>query len=126
MHGYLRFSEFVTHPGPASAPIITISPQGLTTLNVDMTVPNTGAICVDNYTVSLTEEGTQSGGMRLSQEQDVTDATQSLYRFQFSGLDLCREMQPSYTATATAVTNGVEGATATFSTAVNVDKKGKL
>ena len=117
-------SGFVSHPGPASAPtIVTISPQGLTSLTVDMTVPNTGEICVDNYRATIMEEGV--GGMRLSREQVVTDATQNLYKFEFSELDLCGEMRPSYTATATAVTNGVEGATATFSTAVNVDTTSK-
>jgi hypothetical protein len=121
----LDISGFVVHPGPASAPTIIISPQGLTTLTVDMTVPNTGEICVDNYKITLTEDGI--GGMRLSQDQVVTDATQRLYHFEFEDLviDLCRELQPSYTATATAVTNGIEEATATFSTPVNVDKTSK-
>ena len=120
-HNY-GISGFLSHPGPASAPtIVTISPQGLTTLTMDMTVPITGEICVDNYRATIMEEG----GMRLSQEHVVTDATQNLYKFEFSELDLCGEMRPSYTATATAVTNGTEGATATFSTAINVDNTSK-
>ena len=110
-------------PGPASAPGLTIIPGGLTSLIVHMTTPSTNAICVDNYTVTLAEQGVAEEPMR--REKVVSDATQNLYRFEFPGIDLCREMLPSYTATAVAVTNGTEGSKAMIATSVNVDKTSK-
>ena len=88
-----------------------------------MTTPSTGAICVDSYIVTLTEQDITEASTR---REVVTDATQSLYDFVFPGIDLCRETLPNYSATAVAISNGTEGSKVMMSTSPgNIDKTSK-
>ena len=91
---------------------------------VQMTIPFSNAICVDNYIVTLTELGVIRASM--VKEEVVTDPTQNSYSFVFPGIDLCRETLPNYSATAVAISNGTEGSKAMMSTLPgNIDKTSK-
>ena len=84
-----------------------------------MTVPEYGRECVDMYRATAVV-----GGVTLEQPVNVTDPNQMMYSFEFSGLDLCRDMLTS--ATAVGVTNGVEGTMATPVTTDPTDGSSKL
>ena len=92
--------------GVASAPTVSVRPGSLTSLTVDMTVPEYGRECVDMYRATAVV-----GGVTLEQPVNVTDPNQMMYSFPFSRLDLCRDMLTS--ATVVVVTNGVVGTMAT-------------
>ena len=82
-------------------------------------VPTYGEICVDNYTITLSEG---ADGRPLYEEIVVMDATEKIYTFTFSGFNLCREALAAYTVTAVALTDGAEGMMAQLSVPLDVDK----
>ena len=91
--------------GAASAPAaVSVSPDGFTGIYVNVSVPNVGSICVNEYRANIS--GIQTGQASLSLA--VTDARQTVYWFRFEA-DLCRELTTGLFATAHAVSNGVNG-----------------
>ena len=91
--------------GVASAPAaVTVRPDGFTGIFVDITIPNEGSVCVDEYRANISGIQTRDSSLSLV----VTNTLQTVYRFRFTA-DLCRELTTGLFATAHAVTNGVIG-----------------
>ena len=106
--------------GPASAPKVTVRPDGLSTLIIDVTSPVYGRECVDLYRATAAV-----GGVTLpTKEQRVTDPTQDTYRIMFPRVDLCRDMLTS--VTAVAITGGMEGTMASPITTDVIDRSSEL
>ena len=84
--------------------MISVVPAGFTSIYVNVTIPNNGSICVDEYQISIS-------GIRTSMSsltQVVTDVTQTVYRFHFP-VDLCSDLLTGVRATALAITDGASG-----------------
>ena len=91
--------------GVASAPaVISIGPAGFTSIYVNVTIPNNGSICVDEYQASISGIPTSMSSLT----QVVTDVTQSVYKFHFP-VDLCTDLLTGVRATALAITDGISG-----------------
>ena len=102
--------------GPALAPKVTVHPDGLSALTIDVTSSVYGRECVDLYRATAAV-----GGVTLpTRNQFVTDPTQATYRILFPGVDLCRDMLTS--VTAVAVTNGMEGTMSLPVTTDNINR----
>ena len=91
--------------GVASAPaMISLAPAGFTGIYINVTIPNNGSICVDEYRTSISGIHTNMSSLT----QMVTDVTQTVYRFHFP-VDLCSDLLTGVRATAVAITDGVSG-----------------
>jgi hypothetical protein len=84
--------------------MISLDPAGFTGIYVNVTIPNNGSICVDEYRASIS--GIPTGISSLTQV--VTDVAQTVYRFRFE-VDLCSDLLTGVRATALAITDGVTG-----------------
>ena len=91
--------------GVASAPaVVSVGPAGFTGIYVNITIPNDGSICVDEYRASIS--GIPTSVSTLT--QTVTDVTQIVYRFHFP-VDLCSNLLTGVSATALAITDSLSG-----------------
>lgn len=91
--------------GVASAPaVVSVGPAGFTGIYVNVTIPNDGSICVDEYRASIS--GIPTSMPTLT--QTVTNVTQTVYRFRFP-VDLCSNLLTGVSATALAITDGLNG-----------------
>ena len=81
-----------------------MGPAGFTGINVNVTIPNEGSVCVDEYRANIS--GIQA--VQTSLRQVVTDSRQRVYTFRFAA-DLCRESTTGLFATAHTLSNGAIG-----------------
>ena len=101
----ITYSYYHSFSGIASAPaVISIGPAGFTGIYVNVTIPNNGSICVDEYRASISGIPTSMSTLT----QVVTDVTQTVYKFRFP-VDLCSDLLTGVRATALAITDGMSG-----------------
>ena len=87
---------------------MSVGPSGFTGIYVNVTIPNNGSICVNEYRANISGIQTEQTSLSLA----VADARQTVYSFRFSA-DLCRELTTGLFATASAVSSGVSGPSVT-------------
>ena len=83
---------------------MSVGPASFTGIYVNVTIPNNGSVCVDEYRANISGIPVIQTSLSLA----VTDARQTVYSFRFSA-DLCRELTTSLLATAHAVSSGLSG-----------------
>ena len=81
-----------------------MGPAGFTGVYVNVTIPNVGSMCVDEYRANIS--GIQA--VQTSLRQVVTDSLQRMYTFRFAA-DLCREVTTGLFATAHTLSDGAIG-----------------
>ena len=81
-----------------------VGPAGFTGIYVNVTIPNDGSVCVDEYQASISGIPTSMSSLT----QLVTDVTQTVYSFRFP-VDLCSDMLMGVSATALAITDDLSG-----------------
>ena len=106
MQSFLSNATFI---GPASAPaLISIIPTGFSGLSVNITVPDIGSVCVDEYQAII------DGGLtpNASLIQAVIETSVQSYTFDFT-METCREVLMDAFVTVVAITNGMKGVNVT-------------
>ena len=83
---------------------MSVGPAGFTGIYVNVTIPNNGSVCVDEYRANVSGIQVEQTSLSLA----VADARQTVYSFRFSA-DLCRELTTGLFATAHAVSSGLSG-----------------
>ena len=112
--------------GPPSAPTsIAVGGEGLTGLQANITIPNQGSICVDQYRAYAS--GIEIENSVPLQTLTVVDSSVTMYSFRFP-VDLCRNQLSSViSVNAHAITNGVSGPNITGRGPIdNLDRTSKL
>ena len=83
---------------------MSVGPAGLTGIYVNVTIPNEGSVCVDEYRASISGIPTSMSTLT----KVVTSVTQRVYSFRFP-VDLCSELLTGVSATANAITGDISG-----------------
>ena len=105
MYKYDNNNQVLHSSGVATAPaVISVGPAGFTGIYVNVTIPNNGSICVDEYRASISGIPTSMSSLT----QVVNDVMQTVYRFRFP-VDLCSDLLTGVRATALALTDGMSG-----------------
>ena len=83
---------------------MTLGPAGFTAIYVNITIPNDGSVCVDEYRASISGIPTSISTLT----QVAVDVTQTVYSFRFP-VDLCSNLLTGVSAIAFAITDGNSG-----------------